>query len=71
MEVDEANENEKVLAEGDENTGSTGIGGSRMKFKSGYVILQDWAESRVVISDYLEGVAAAQAAVNHIFLDKR
>jgi hypothetical protein len=71
MEVDEANENEKVFAEGDETTGSTGIGGTRMKFKSGYVIPQDCAECRVVISDYLEVVAAAKAAVDHLSLDKR
>jgi hypothetical protein len=71
MEVDEANENEKVLAEGDEATGTTGIGGSRMKFRSGYVISQDWAEYRVVISDYLEVIAAAKAAVDHLSSDKR
>ena len=61
MEVNEANEN--IQAQSDR---PVGVGEPRLRFKSAYVLRLEGVDDRVVISDYLEVIAAAKSATHHL-----
>jgi hypothetical protein len=61
MEVNEANENIR-----DQSSRPVGVREPRLRFKSGQVLSLEWSDDRVVISDYLEVIAAAKSATQYL-----